>query len=363
VRAFVRESLERGRFTARCDAWHVGWDPEFTRALAGRGWIGMTIPAEYGGHGRSAVERYVVAEELLAAGAPLAAHWAADRQVGPAILRFGTEEQRTTFLPAIAHGECYFAIGMSEPEAGSDLAAVRTRATRCERGWRLSGAKVWVTGAHRAHVIIVLARTTPLDTTARHSGLTQFLVPTGSAGLTIRPIRALTGAEHFTEVVFDDVFVPDERMLGNVGAGWAQVTAELAMERSGPERFLSTYPLLEHVIQVLRRGRDARHGARVGELLARLAALRRMSLGVAETLEKGLAADIPAALVKDMGTRFESEVIEVARAVLHVEPDPDATDTGARLLGQAVPQSPGFTIRGGTNEILRGVVARGMGPR
>ncbi|WP_242423852.1 acyl-CoA dehydrogenase family protein, partial [Frankia sp. EI5c] len=208
VRAFAAEHQAAGTFTSRCDAWLAGWDEKFSRALADRGWLGLTLPTRYGGHGRSALERYVVTEELLAAGAPVAAHWIADRQIGPTLLRFGTEAQRERFLPGIARGECYFAIGMSEPDAGSDLAAVRTRATRADGGWIIDGTKVWTSGAHHAHAFFVLARSAPvIEGGSRHDGLSQFIVPLDSPGVTIRPILLLTGEHHFNEVHLDGVFV------------------------------------------------------------------------------------------------------------------------------------------------------------
>jgi alkylation response protein AidB-like acyl-CoA dehydrogenase len=363
VRVFAASARAHGQFEPSCDSWHAGWNEEFTRLLAEQGWVGMTIPHRYGGAGATAVQRYVVVEELLAAGAPVAAHWAADRQMGPAILRYGTEEQRERYLPPIARGECYFAIGMSEPDSGSDLASARTRADKVDGGWRLAGSKVWVTGAHRAHALMVLARTSPLDTADRHGGFSQFIVPTDARGVTIRPIRSLVGPHHFTEVVFEDVRLGDDALVGTEGQGWRQVTAELAFERSGPERFLSTYPLLELAVDTAKRRGDRSEVALVGALLARLWALRQMSLRVAHTLTRGGNAELPAALVKELGTRFESEVIEVARRVLDVEPDESSVDAGAQLLAQAIRSAPAFTLRGGTTEILRGVVARGLGLR
>jgi acyl-CoA dehydrogenase len=362
VRAFLATALEAGRFVPGCDAWHSGWDEDFTRALAEQGWVGMTLPRKYGGAGRSHIERYVVAEELLAAGAPVAAHWAADRQVGPAILRFGSESQRSRFLPLIASGSCYFALGMSEPDAGSDLAAVRTRAALVAREWRVTGSKLWVTGADRAHAILALVRTSPAGPSDRHAGLSQLIVPLDAPGVTVRPIRSLSGEHLFNEVVFDDVLVPDDLMLGEVGSGWKQVTSELALERCGPERFLSTFPLVKRIIHRVRTG-ALEHREAAGLLIARLLTLRRMSLAVAGQVADGLEADIPAALVKDLGTKFEGEVVEIARNVLGVVPDLTSDDPDARLLAQAILHSPGFTIRGGTSEILRGIVARGLGVR
>jgi acyl-CoA dehydrogenase len=356
VRAFLDEELAAGRFTPRCDAWLSGWDPAFSRRLAERGWVGLTIPPEYGGRGRGALERYVVTLELLAAGAPVAAHWIADRQTAPTLLRFGSGAVKHRFLPAIARGECYFAIGMSEPDSGSDLASVRTRAVRADGGWIVDGRKVWTSGAHRAHAFCVLCRTedSPED---RHAGLSQLIVPLDAPGVQVRPIRLLTGEEHFNEVVLDRVFVPDELVLGEIGAGWHQVTSELAVERSGPERFLSTYPLLVALVDRLRA--DGRTGdAQAGELYAELVVLRELSESVAWRMHRGGSPEVEAALVKDLGTAFERTVYEVARRLVPAEPDTTAAGPYERLLAQAVLHAPGFTLRGGTTEILRQIVAR-----
>lgn len=362
VRAFLGEEQAAGRWTPRADVWLSGWDERFTRELAQRGWLGMTIPVEYGGRGASPLDRYVVTEELLAAGAPVAAHWVADRQIGPTLLRFGTDEQRKRFLPGIAAGEVYFGIGMSEPDSGSDLASVRTKAEKAEGGWRLTGTKVWTSGAHKAHAFFALARTAPRDDQNRHAGLSQFIVELDAPGVQIRPIPILTGAHHFNEVVFDHVFIPDAMVLGEIGGGWHQVTSELAFERSGPERFLSTFPLLTALVRELVAAGGA--GRReLGGLVARVWTLRRMSLAVAGALESGHAPELAAAVVKDLGTRYENEVIDVARQLVAIPPDPGAESGFARLLADAVLHAPGFTLRGGTNEVLRGIVARGLGLR
>jgi alkylation response protein AidB-like acyl-CoA dehydrogenase len=286
----------------------------------------------------------------------VAAHWVADRQSGPALLRFGTEAQRERFLPAMARGECFFAIGMSEPDAGSDLASIRTRAERVDGGWRVSGTKVWTSHAHRSHFMITLVRTAPTGA-ERHAGMSQLLVDLKGEGVEVRPIELISGEAHFNQVVFDDAFVPDDALLGTEGEGWQQVTSELAYERSGPERFLSTFPLLRETVREL--GRDpGETGAReLGTLFARLAALRALSMDVARRLQGGETPAVEAAMVKDLGTRFENDVIDVARAL--VPPDEAGSDW-RRLYTGAVTHAPGFTLRGGTNEILRGIVARGL---
>src|SRR5436190_1083028 len=159
LRRFLAEARAAGSFEPRCDAWLSGHDPAFSQELGRRGWIGLNWPKQYGGRDRPEIERYAITEEMLGAGAPVAAHWIAQRQSGPLLLRYGTEAQRQRFLPAITRGECYFAIGMSEPDAGSDLASVRSRAQRRGDGWVLTGQKVWTTHAHQAHMMIALVRT------------------------------------------------------------------------------------------------------------------------------------------------------------------------------------------------------------
>jgi alkylation response protein AidB-like acyl-CoA dehydrogenase len=354
ARSVLAEELRAGGFVPRCDAWQSGWDPAFSRRLAARGLVGMILPPEYGGGGRTALERLAASVELLAAGAPVAAHWFTDRQTAPCLLRFGTEKQKLDLLPRIARGELYFALGLSEPDSGSDLASLRTGAVRVDGGWRLNGRKIWTSGGHRAHACTVLCRTSREE--HRNAGLSQLIVAMDAPGVQARPIRLMDGEEHFSEILFEDVFVPDEAVLGEVGEGWRQVTSELAFERSGPERFLSTYPLLRAVTDHL-AGTDVstRIAARLGELYADLHTLWLMSWGVAEQLQQGTAPAVEAAIVKDLGTAFESRLFEAVREITAEVDRPPAVDA---LLAQAILHSPGYAIRGGTSQILRGIVAR-----
>ncbi|MEV0354861.1 acyl-CoA dehydrogenase family protein [Nocardia sp. NPDC050697] len=364
VRAFLRAELDAGSFTPAPDNWMSGFDPAFSARLGASGWLGMTLPRRYGGHERSLPERFVVTEELLAHGAPVAAHWIADRQMAPGILANGTEEQKRRYLPGIAAGELYFAIGMSEPDAGSDLAAVRTRAVeRPDGSWTISGTKVWTTGAHVAHAMVLLART---DGTAadRQTGLSQFLVDLDNPAIEVRPLRSIDGAAHFNEVVFHDAQVGADALLGDRGAGWAQVMSELAFERSGPERYLSTMPLLRAWAAELRRtGATEQQRTTLGALTARAWGLRRMSLAVTIELAAGRKPDVLAAMVKDLGSTFEGDVVEAIRACADSTPYRAGGDPFARMLATGILHTPAFTLRGGTNEILRGIVARGMGLR
>ena len=369
LRGSLREFLIADRaehgWQPRLDAWLSAWDEGFSARLGDAGFLGLTIPPRYGGHGLGHLHRYVVTEELLAAGAPVAAHWIADRQVGPGLLAYGTEEQRQRILPGIAAGRYFSAIGMSEPQAGSDLAAAAARATRTDGGWVLSGTKVWTSGAHLCHQIVMLARTSPPDPQHRHAGFSQFIVPTDAPGIDISPIVLMSGEHHFNEVTFNEVFIDDSNLLGEVGDGWRQVTAELSFERSGPERILSTAPMLTALLRALagQPDRDPHTMAAVGALLARLISLRQLSVSVARALCGGLSAVNEAALVKDLGTRFEQESVDLAADLLaYLEAGP-ARDEVAAMVELARVHAPLFTLRGGTNEVLRGMVARGMGLR
>jgi alkylation response protein AidB-like acyl-CoA dehydrogenase len=370
LRGSLREFLvaDRAEFgwQPAVDAWLSSWDEQFSARLGAEGFLGLTIPTEYGGRGLGHLHRYVVTEELLACGAPVAAHWIADRQVGPGLLSYGTDEQRSRILPKIAAGKYFSAIGMSEPQAGSDLAAAACRATRTDGGWVLSGTKVWTSGAHLCHQIVVLARTTPLDPERRHAGFSQFIVPTDSPGIGISPIVLMTGEHHFNEVTFDEVFIEDTNLLGKEGDGWRQVTAELSFERSGPERILSTAPMLTALIRVLadQGDLDDHASAAVGELVARVISLRQLSISVARALAGGQSPVNEAALVKDLGTRFEQESADLAADLLsYVSADTDGRAQVAALVEVARVHAPMFTLRGGTNEVLRGMVAKGMGLR
>jgi alkylation response protein AidB-like acyl-CoA dehydrogenase len=361
VREFLRQALAGRTAVGRAGSWG-GFDPEFSLKVGARGWIGMTWPKRYGGHERTFLERYVVLEEMLAAGAPVSAHWIADRQSGPLLLRFGTEEQRRRFLPPIARGELHFAIGMSEPDSGSDLASIRTRAARVEGGYLVNGTKVWTSNAHLCRWAIALFRTQVVPD-KKHEGLSQFLVDLRSPGITIRPIIDLAGSHHFNEVVFQDVFVPEDLRVGGEGDGWKQVTTELAFERSGPERYLSSIALLIELIRHVGKEPDERGLVLVGRLVAHLATLRQMSLAVAGMLQAGQNPNLEAALVKDLGTTFEQEIPEAVHALLDLEPTTTSGSDLQQVLGYLVQRAPSFSLRGGTREVLRGIIARGLGLR
>lgn len=367
VREFLAREQATGSFTPAPDAWS-SWSPEFSRKCGDAGFIGLTMPLDCGGHGRSALEKFVVTEEMLAGGAPVFAHWIADRQSSVQILHHGSQRARREILPRIARGECYFGIGMSEPDSGSDLAAVRTRATRVVGGWSITGTKIWTSNAHRAHYLLALVRTEAKGE-ERHKGLTQLIVNLSSPGVNVRPIYNLYGGHDFNEVSFEGCFVPDDMVIGEAGDGWKMVTGELANERAGPDRYLSAYQLLLAAIRESGAEPDLRAANDIGRLVAHLATLRRMSSSIAGMLDRGEQPIVEAALIKDMGTTFEREVPEVVRLLHPLEPMlvGESGLTGANgldaMLGETVLHAPGFTLRGGTREILRGMIAKGLGLR
>lgn len=341
----------------------MGSDPDFSRKMGARGWIGMTWPKEYGGGERSSFERYVVLEEMLAAGAPVAAHWIADRQSGPLLLKYATEEQRRDILPRICRGEAFFCIGMSEPDSGSDLASVRTRAERHGEGWRINGTKLWTSGAAQSHYMIALLRTSTAE--KKHQGLSQFLIPLeDTKGIEIRPIRDLAGNDHFCEVTFEDADVPADSLIGDEGGGWGQVMAELAYERSGPERYLSCQPLLTEVSRHLGSGATPGQRSEIGRQVAHLATLRQMTLSLAGLLDQGENPALEASVTKDLGGVFEQDLPGIAQSMLAAEPRTDASaEDVQQLLAHLMQNAPSFSLRGGTREVLRGIIARGLGLR
>ena len=357
VREFIAQiqpqiaSLPDSNFDADSSKW-------FSQQLGAKGWIGMTWPKSYGGGGRSFLERFVVTEELVAAGLPVGFHWIGDRQSGPVLLRYGSEQQKREILPKIIKGDVCFCIGMSEPDSGSDLAAARCSAKRSGQGWLINGTKLWTTGAHHADYMIALVRTETAGDN-RHAGFSQFLIDLKTPGVDIRSIPNLAGNHTFNEVVFTDFYCPDTSLLGKEGNGWEQVMSELAFERSGPERILSAYRVLVELLRELKGNVDDRQAEVIGKLSAHIIAMRRMSISVALMLEEGKNPALEASVVKDLGTNFEKTMPELLRLVA---PE-NTSERFQQTLKSAILHAPSFTLRGGTREILRGVIARGLGLR
>ena len=361
VREFLKRELSDRAAPTLGRSW-MAFDEAFSRKLGQRGWIGVTLPKRFGGMGAGPAVRQIISEELLAASAPVSAHWIADRQSAPLILRYGTEAQQAALLPRICRGELYFCIGMSEPNAGSDLAAITTRARLEDNHWRVNGAKVWTTNAHRSHYMIALVSTGE-RIAGRHSGLSQLLIDLSLPGIHIRPIRDLAGGEDFSEVIFEDLRLPEDALIGAEGHGWEQVTAELAFERSGPERYLSSILLLHMLIREIGPTPDPLQASIIGRLVARLCTLRHMSLAMADKLEAGTGSAWDAPIVKDFGTEFEQDIPELAHLLDIAEPMSEGGSEFSQTLALLLQIAPSFSLRGGTREILRGIIARGLGLR
>jgi alkylation response protein AidB-like acyl-CoA dehydrogenase len=357
VRGLVAEHGERDP-VRRANSWTKA-NPQFSKKLGNAGLLGMTWPKEYGGHERSQLERYVVIEELLAAGAPVGAHWIADRQSGPLLLRLGNEELKRRWVPAIARGEAFACIGLSEPNSGSDLASVRTAARRDGDGWALNGQKVWTTGAHVSHFMIALVRSEAGS--ERQQGLSQFVIPMDTPGVSVKPIIDLTGAHEFNEVFFEDVRLPETALLGTEGEGWKQATAELSLERAGPERYLSSMVLFLELVRYAAAKQDMALQQLIGRLTADAWTLRLMSASVAAKLARGEDPALEATMVKDLGNSYEQAIPQLVQAAA------DLGDTDAATLRDVcfylLQVSPSFSLRGGTREIIKGIIARGLGLR
>ena len=363
VRAFLAEAVRAIPAHIRARSWS-GFDREFSLELGRRGWLGITLPKEYGGGGRSPYARYVLVEEFLNFGAPVGAHWIADRQSGPLILKFGSEAQKRFYLPPICRGESFFCIGMSEPDAGSDLASVRTRAVRTDAGWTLSGQKIWTSNAQASQYMIALVRTSG-EAGDRQKGLSQLIVDLSLPGITVRPITDLAGDSNFCEVFFDQVQLGADALIGEEGKGWEQVTAELAFERSGPERLYSSIVLFDQWLAYIRTpaGRRPESLRLAGKIISQLAPLRAMSIAVTEKLVSGGSPVVEAALVKDLGTTVEQLIPAAIADDLFSRELQNAPLELLLTLNYVTQVAPTYSLRGGTRDILRGMIARGLGLR
>ena len=363
VRAFLTEAMNKVPAHIRAKSW-AGYDTAFSRELGRQGWLGITLPKEYGGGGRSPFARYVLVEEFLNFGAPVGSHWIADRQSGPLILKYGTQAQKRFYLPPICRGESFFCIGMSEPNAGSDLASVKTRATQTASGWTLNGQKIWTTNAQNCQFMIALVRTSG-EAQDRQKGLSQIIVDLSLPGVTVRPIADLSGDSYFCEVFFDNVLLAADALIGQEGKGWEQVTAELAFERSGPERLFSSIVLFDEWLAFIRTaaGRTPESVRLAGKIFSQLAPLRAMSVAVTEKLARGESPVVEAALVKDLGTGVEQFIPSAIADDLFSREVQKAPLELLQTLNYVTQVAPSYSLRGGTRDILRGMIARGLGLR
>lgn len=364
IRKDIRQSVTDMMAEADSIDYPLSWfkyNKAFTKELGRRGWIGLTIPKKYGGGGKDAFARYVVAEELLNCGAPVGLHWITDRQTAPLILRFGTEEQKQKYLPPICSGDLAFCIGMSEPNSGSDLASIKTRARRSNGGWIVNGQKIWTSYAHVCQNMLALVRTSGTSED-RKGGLSQMIIDLKLPGVTVRPIPEISGDAHFCEVFFDNVYIEDDALLGEEGNGWSQVTAELALERSGPDRIFSSMILYEEWLAFIRtpQGYSPNSERTAGAILAQIAPLRAMSIAITARINIGDSPSLEAALVKDLGTTLEQIIPRLIAEDILSRDLPSVPASLLEILNLTELTAPWFSIRGGTREILRSIIARSM---
>jgi alkylation response protein AidB-like acyl-CoA dehydrogenase len=371
VRDFLEGEIKRGLFQPACDGWIQGFSPEFTKKVAEKGWLGLNWPKEYGGQGRSNVDRFILTEEMLRYGAPAALHWFADRQIGRAIIHFGTPEQKKDMLPKILRGEAYVGLGMSEPEAGSDLGSLQTKANEEGDSYVLNGQKMWTSCARYMNYMYLVARTDP--NAPKHRGISEFIIPSNLPGISIRPTIDITGTEAWGEVFFDNVKIPKTALIGEKNRGFYQIVNQLDFERSGLERLMGNYPLFDAIVQfskeTKRNGKLICREPLIRDKLARLQVEfdigRLLTYRVALVMDSGRAPNMEAAMAKAYCTAFEQHLADLSTRILGLYGQLIAGSKWTPIMGMAPHSflgSMGYSLQAGTSEILRNVVAtRGLG--
>ncbi len=366
VRNFLEGEIKQGLWKPTCDAWIMSYDPAFTKRVAAKGWIGLTWPKELGGGGRSFIDRLVVTEEMLRYGAPAACHWFADRQIGGALVHYGTPEQKKEFLPIVLRGEAYVGLGMSEPEAGSDLASLQTKATADGDNFIIDGQKTWTSGGSHMNYIYLVARTDP--TVVKHKGISEFFFSAKLPGVTVRPIVDMTGGVHFNEVFFDGVKVPKIALIGKINNGWYQILNQLDYERSGMERLMGNYVLFEALVKYCKETmRDGKPLSQDPIIRAKLAQLRidyeigRLHMyKVGMTMEEGKAPNLESSMSKVYSTAFEQRLagaaIEIAGLYGQLHPESKWVPMSG-LAYHSYLSSKGYSLQAGASEVLKNVIA------
>jgi alkylation response protein AidB-like acyl-CoA dehydrogenase len=371
VRDFLEAEIAAGTFQPICDGWIQGYSPEFTRKVAAKGWIGITWPEEYGGQGRSNIDRLILTEELLRYGAPAACHWFADRQIGRSIIAYGTEEQKQEFLPQILKGEAYIGLGMSEPESGSDLASLQTKATEDGDDFVIDGQKMWTSCASYMTHVYLVARTDP--DAPKHRGISEFIIDARLPGISVTPTIDITGSEAWGEVFYDGVRIPKKYLIGEKNRGFYQILNQLDYERAGLERLMGNYPLFDAIIrfakETKRAGRPLSEDPLIRNKLAQLEVEfemgRLLTYRVVLVIEEGRSPNVEAAMAKTYCTTFEQRLANVATDILGAYGQLMAESEWAPIFGMAPHSylgSKGYSLQAGTTEVLRNIVAsRGLG--
>jgi alkylation response protein AidB-like acyl-CoA dehydrogenase len=371
VRSFLEHEIGEGLWEPKCDAWVQEYNPEFTKRVAQEGWIGLTWPKEYGGQGRNHIDRLILTEEMLRYGAPAACHWFADRQIGGSILKYGSEEQKSEFLPKIVRGEMYVGLGMSETEAGSDLASLKTRAIEQDDCFVINGQKTWTSGGRFMNYVSLWART---DTNApKHRGISEFIMPVDLPGISRIPMIDITGTEAWNDVFFDNVHVPKKYLIGEKNRGFYQVMEQLAYERSGMERLMGNYPLFDALIKFVNEtkyngktlAQDAVIRHKLAELQVEFEVGRLLIYKVFITMDEGRVPTVEAAMAKAYATAFEQQLANTAMGILGPYGLLWAGSKYVPFEGMAAHSylgSKGYSLQAGSTEILKNIIAtRGLG--
>jgi alkylation response protein AidB-like acyl-CoA dehydrogenase len=334
-------------------AWE--WRRDFQRRLAAGGWAAVHWPVEYGGRGATLTESAIFFEELARAHAPLPVNVLGLLLAGPTIMTYGTQEQKDRFLAPIVSAEEIWCQGFSEPEAGSDLASLKTRASRVDAGWVITGQKVWTSGAQHSRWCMLVARTDP--EVAKHKGLTYFLMDMEQDAIQVRPLRQLTGESEFNELFIEGALVPDENVLGGVGNGWKVAMTTLMNERAGLAFFLQVrlrQLLDELLVHAGERGLldDPLIADRLGELHLKTEVLRLTAYRGLTQVERYGQPGPEGSLTKWMWSETNQQLTQLAGDLL----GPPALTAGTRWSYELL-RARGNTIEGGTTEILKNIVA------
>ena len=371
ARQVARDAVARfGRFN---DTWMNGYSKEFSKELAARGWIGMTWPVEHGGGGRPPIDRLIVAEEMIALGAPIAASWFADRQMGPALMTYGTAEQQRTYLPGMLAGEDTWCIGMSEPNAGSDLGNLGCRAVLDGDEWVINGQKIWTTAGHLANHIFVLARTAPDE--VKHRGITFLLVDMQQPGVEVRPIRMMSGESEFCEVFFTDARCPKGNVVGEVHGGWMVAMTLLGNERgAGAAVNAIAFRAELDKLNRLAKERGLSHDPQIRQRLAKahtkVEVMRFLGYRALTAFMNGKKPGPDASIGKLFWSEYHKEVTELAIDILgadaltpsgtpaqtYIRPDAVGSPNSSASWVDVFMNARAGTIYAGSSQVQRGIV-------
>ena len=372
VRSFLEDEIKKGLWQPEVDAVRHTINREFSRRAAAAGLVGVNWPKKYGGQGLNYTDRLIVTEEMLRYGAPMAAHWMGERQVGPCLLKFGTEEQRQEFLPRMARAEISFGLGFSEPNAGTDLAAVQTSAVKDGDYYIINGQKTWTSRAHDADYIWMLVRTDP-HAPRKHQGLSQFMLATNLPGITVNRIADMSGTDAMSEVFFDNVRVHEKYRVGPENQGWYQIVANLDYERGGPDRLMGNdiiLPMLvEYARETKRNGKPLIDDPEIRNKLAQLKIeyeVGRMLIYRNHWLyDKGVVPNYEAALSKCYSCEYEQRLANTVMQILGPYGLLRADSKYVPLRGNALSTymyCQAYTLQGGSSTTLRSIIAmRGFG--